>query len=719
MYRTASSPAFLALGALAATASSGADERPLPLETMQVTATRQQVPLLGTPASVTIITGDEMRERGANDLRTALSGVAGVEISPGGDSGPAGSVPAFWGLREFDAFLLVVDDVPWGGAFNPALTTLDLHDVDRIEVMRGAAPVMYGATSFVGVIHVIHNAPGQADRLVTIAGGGVPDNLGNLSGSLSESLPDMGGWHQSINVDAESERYADEEAGLERGHVLYRLGGDVGGGAMRLDVDLNALRQDPTSPFPRVDNGLDPAIDTDANHNPSDAHLDQNRAAIALGYSHATGAGDWTTTLSFDKSDEDIVRGFLADECVEEELEGPDNACGFTQDRDITDLYFDTHFISHLGAKASAVWGLDYMYGKGEQDAEVFAYDVNEAHGGDAPSSSEVLSEEEGRLEANGSENERNFGGLYGQIDWQPMPKLDVLFGLRLNSTKEEAEGEVKGEEDEPGEGEEPGEEEEGGHVERDDTRVSGSVGATWSVWTQGSDAIALFADYRNTFKPAAVDFGPEPEAEILDPETSSSFEIGTKTRWLEGRLGFDVSAFYMEMNNLVVPQSEEGVPGLANAGTVFFRGGEMELDWRVANATTVYAGYAYHDLTFGDYVQDFDGEPTQLRGNTPELAPKNTGSLGFTYAPVRGWQFAGNYAYTGERFLNKRNTSQVGSFEVVDASVGYRFEHWELRLAGYNLTDSRDPISESELGEGQYYRMPARTYELGATFSL
>src|SRR6187549_2273583 len=157
---------------------------------MQVTATRQQIPLLETPASVTIITGDEMRDRGARDLRAALALVAGVEISPGGDSGPAGSVPAFWGLREFDAFLLVVDGVPWGGAFNPALTTLDLHDVDRIEVMRGAAPVMYGATSFVGVIHVIHNAPGEADRMVSITGGGVPDNLGNLSGSFSESLPD-------------------------------------------------------------------------------------------------------------------------------------------------------------------------------------------------------------------------------------------------------------------------------------------------------------------------------------------------------------------------------------------------------------------------------------------------------------------------------------------------------------------------------------------------
>jgi outer membrane receptor protein involved in Fe transport len=714
MHRSAS--IALPLGLLAVAAPALAVDRPLPLETIQITATREKVPLLQTPASVTIITGDELRARGANDLRTAMTGIAGVEISPGGDSGPAGSVPAFWGLREFDAFLLVVDDVPWGGAFNPALTTLDLHDIDRIEVMRGAAPVMYGATSFVGVIHVIHNQAGQAEKRVDVAGGGVPDNLGNLSASLSESLPDVGAWHQSIDVNGERVRFEDEHAGIERGHVLYRLGGDVMGGSARLDLDLNFLRQEPTSPFPRVDTGLDPAIDTDANHNPSDAHLDDNRFSLVLGYSRDTGLGAWTTTLSLDHSDQDITRGFLADACVEEPLTGEDNACGYTQDVTISGLYFDTHVLSELSNSVSAVWGLDDLAGEGEQDAEVFAYDVNRAHGGDAPSSSEVLAEEEGRLEANGSKDDRNFLGVYGQLNWKASRTVDVLVGLRLNSTSEDAEGEVKADPDEPDAGEG---EEEGGEASRDETRLSGSLGVTWTAWSQGADAVALFADYRNTFKPAAVDFGPEPEADILDPETSSSIEVGTKTRWLGGRLGADLSFFYMDMNNLVVPQSENGVPGLANAGTLYFNGGEVELDWRAADATTIYASYAHHELTFGDYVRDFDGVPTQLRGNTQELAPENTGSLGFIFAPSHGWVFAANYAYTGSRFLNKRNTVKVGSFEVVDASVAYRFDGWELRLSGYNLTDSRDPISESELGDAQYYRMPARSYELGASFSL
>jgi iron complex outermembrane recepter protein len=360
---------------------------------------------------------------------------------------------------------------------------------------------------------------------------------------------------------------------------------------------------------------------------------------------------------------------------------------------------------------------MDDLYGKGRQDAELFAYDVDPLQGGNAPSSGEVLSAEEGMLEANGASDKRNFVGVYGQLDWHPAPSLDVLFGLRVNSTDETREGEVKDDPDAPPDAGAP---EEGGHDKRSHTRLSGSAGVSWTAWSSGSgDTVALFTDYRNTFKPAAVDFGPEPEADILDPETARSIEAGTKTRWLGGRLGIDVSAFYMSMNNLVVPQADNGEPGLANAGTLHFKGGELEADWRVADAATVYAGYARHDLRFGNYVREFDGVDTQLRGNYQELAPRNTGSLGFTYAPLRGWQVAANYAYTGERFLNKRNTSKASAFEVVDATVGYRFDSWELRLSGYNLTDSRDPISESELGDGQYYRMTARSVELGFSLDL
>src|SRR4249919_425256 len=165
-------PRFFSAGhaglALALFSSSAAQAQITQLDTVQVTATRSEEKVDSVPASVSVVTDEQMRARGAHDLRSALALVSGVEITPGGDGGPAGSVPAFWGLREFDAFLLVVDGVPYGGAFNPQLTTLSMDNVERIEVLRGAAPVMYGATSSVGVIHVIHYPPGKTPRRASI-----------------------------------------------------------------------------------------------------------------------------------------------------------------------------------------------------------------------------------------------------------------------------------------------------------------------------------------------------------------------------------------------------------------------------------------------------------------------------------------------------------------------------------------------------------------------
>ena len=140
-------------------------------ESVEVTVTRLPEDPEEVPAPIQVFSGEELSDRGARDLRTALSSAVGVEIAPGGDTGPASSVPDFWGLKEFDAFLLVVDGVPWGGAFNPALTDLNLNDIDRIEVLRGPASVTYGATSFVGVIQVVHKDAAATGRSLTLHGG--------------------------------------------------------------------------------------------------------------------------------------------------------------------------------------------------------------------------------------------------------------------------------------------------------------------------------------------------------------------------------------------------------------------------------------------------------------------------------------------------------------------------------------------------------------------
>ena len=68
-------------------------EDPQTLEPIEVTTSKIPIALSQVAANVNVVSGDELRARGATDLRTALSLVAGVDIAPGGDGGPASSVP--------------------------------------------------------------------------------------------------------------------------------------------------------------------------------------------------------------------------------------------------------------------------------------------------------------------------------------------------------------------------------------------------------------------------------------------------------------------------------------------------------------------------------------------------------------------------------------------------------------------------------------------------
>jgi len=669
-------------------------ENPLDMETVQVTATRIALPIEKLPALISVVTGAELEAIGAWDLRTAMSLVAGIDIAPGGDGGPAASVPGLWGLREFDAFLLVVDGVPWGGAFNPELATVRLFNVDRIEVLRGSAPVMYGATSFVGVIHIIHRAAGDADKQARLSYG----SFDTASVAAAMDLPQGENYAHSLSLEGETRGFADERAGVDRGHVLYRGALDTGPGHLLLDFSLAVVNQDPNSPHLREGPVLAPDLPLDANYNPSDARLDQDLYHFAGTYERKLGSLDSSTTLSYSHSSYDILRGFLDEEYVDDGSSL--NAAGYAQDRETGGVYFDTHLLQRLGEGTHLIYGVDYLYGKGDQTSDNFDYYVP-SDGAYAPPGDSRPIEETIVLA-----DRRNFYGAYVQLAMQLAPAWDLLAGVRLNHTAESrrtsettADGAV-----------------DGGSDRLSKTRPSGMLGLSWRAWQDGGEFVSLYANYRNTYKPAAIDFGPEAESEILQPETAVSYEIGIKSQLAGGRLDFDLSLFDMRFDNLVVTQSVDGRPGLTNAGKEHFKGVELESRYRVSDDLLLVGNYAWHDARFGDYEQLFGDNLTQLDGNRLEMSPKNLAALGLIYHRQAGLHASLVWNYIGDRFMNKRNTVVTDSYDTWDASLGYLVGQWDFSLVGYNLSDERPPVAESELGESQYYRLPARSVEAFAT---
>lgn len=653
------------------------------IDDVVVTATRIPEPADRVPAAISVVSGAELRARGASDMAGAVSLVSGVEAPAGGDAGPSSAVPSFWGLHEFDAFLLVVDGVPWGGAFNPSITTLNLTNVQRVEVLKGAAPVMFGATAFVGVVQAIHYPAGEAAEQADLAYG----SYGSVRGSASMVLPAVGDYRQSLAVDGEKLGFSDPREIVSNGHLLYRGALALGSGKLTIDATLTHVHDVPTSPVLRSGDILSSITPRNANFNPADARIDQDQVQIAIGYSRPTEWGDWQSLVSYAYSDITDARAFLH----------PDTsgtADTQNQRRLINDGYFDTHLTHRFGEETKLTVGADLLYGLGRQTS----LNGNDAY--TVPLDGSVLPPPVSAVpvtEIGTVDDKRLFAGQYAQLDWKLAEHWDVIGGVRLNEAWEHkrASDLVF-----------PPPEFDSGDVRKTMIRPTETLGVSYRAWQSGRNETVLFADYRNAFKPAAIDFGPDYTPDLLSPETTQSYELGIKGALADGRLTYQAAAFWLDFRNLVVPTLDGS---LANAGGERLKGVEAEFRYQATDALAVAATASYHDAKFTQYLFSEGESSVDVAGRQLILSPHVLAAAGVLYTPERGVNATVVARYVGPRYLDEENTAEVGGYTTLDANLGYRWERTRVTLEGTNLTDRHPPVTASEFGSQSFYLLPGR----------
>jgi len=123
-------------------------------EPVIVSATRFDIPLDQSPASVNVITSEDLEQKQIERVSDALREVPGLSVVQTGTTGQLTSVFSR-GLRSEHTQVLI-DGVPINqglqGAFNFADLTTD--DIERIEVVRGPQSTLYGPRALAGVIQI-------------------------------------------------------------------------------------------------------------------------------------------------------------------------------------------------------------------------------------------------------------------------------------------------------------------------------------------------------------------------------------------------------------------------------------------------------------------------------------------------------------------------------------------------------------------------------------
>lgn len=148
-----------------------------------ITATRLPTPLSAQTATVTVLDGATLRAEGVTHVGDALRRIPGIAMARASSIGSQHTLFLRGGQGNYVRVL--VDGVPInepGGTLDLGRLTLD--DVERIEVVRGPASVLYGSEAVTGVVQIFTRRGAGAPSVRSEIGGG---SYGAVRGSLGAS----------------------------------------------------------------------------------------------------------------------------------------------------------------------------------------------------------------------------------------------------------------------------------------------------------------------------------------------------------------------------------------------------------------------------------------------------------------------------------------------------------------------------------------------------
>ncbi|WP_424692606.1 TonB-dependent receptor PqqU [Erwinia sp.] len=207
-----------------------------------------------------------------------------------------------------------------------------------------------------------------------------------------------------------------------------------------------------------------------------------------------------------------------------------------------------------------------------------------------------------------------------------------------------------------------------------------------------------------------------------LKPSTSDTVELGSKTRIGYGLLTAAIFQTNTD-NELVVADSSNGRSVYKNAGKTRRQGVEMSFDQQFAENWQMKMAWTYLDATYRNSTCDDSGSCTPSGNRLPGVA-KNMGYASLAWAPEQGWHAGADVRYMGSIQADDENDAKAPSYTVVGLSSGYKFgwDKWSLDLFSRvdNLFDKAyvGSVIVNE-GNGRYYEpAPGRNYGVGASLS-
>jgi iron complex outermembrane recepter protein len=192
---------------------------------------------------------------------------------------------------------------------------------------------------------------------------------------------------------------------------------------------------------------------------------------------------------------------------------------------------------------------------------------------------------------------------------------------------------------------------------------------------------VSLYASYSQSFAP-----NPETtvDGEALDPESGEGWEIGVKSELLKGKLFTTLAYFNITKQNVATEDPNDPFSFVAT-GEQQSQGIELDVTGEILPGWKVIASYAYIDA---EVTEDNLIEV----GNRLNNAPENSASFWTTYeiprGDLQGLGLGVGFNFVGERQGDLDNSFKLDSYFLTNTAVFYERNNWRAALNFKNLFD-------------------------------
>ncbi|MBK7981285.1 MAG: TonB-dependent receptor [Ignavibacteriae bacterium] len=203
----------------------------LNLDQIVVTGTRTERFLKDTPVSTRVINKEQIQNSGASDIKQALSEINGIVIHEN-QFGTGVNTVEIQGFGSQHVQILV-DGIKMIGRVNGELdiSTIPINQVEKIELVKGAASALYGSEAMGGVINIITNKMNNDFSMTSDLSTG---SYGRLDGSINLNVP-VNNWRPSLNFsyrkydgyDLNKLTPSDDGTAYKKYHGQFNLNGNL------------------------------------------------------------------------------------------------------------------------------------------------------------------------------------------------------------------------------------------------------------------------------------------------------------------------------------------------------------------------------------------------------------------------------------------------------------------------------------------------------------